>query len=103
MKKYITGLLLLAVTIMVGCKKNDGPVPSSINVLRVPEPLVTKNGGSLSIDLTNLGSFQGKFNVGLYFPDDVPPSKSQTQVSLNWQDDSSLFSPVVPATATPPV
>ncbi len=83
MKKYITCFLILAVFMIAGCKKNDGPIPRSISVTRVPEPLVTKNGGSLSIDLTNLGAFQGKFNVGLFFPDDVPPSKMDIVVRKN--------------------
>jgi hypothetical protein len=63
MKKNIIFSFLLATIVMVGCKKNDGMLPENLLVDRVPQPSVVINGGSAAIDLTNLASFQGKFDV----------------------------------------
>src|SRR5690349_20327391 len=83
MKKNILYCLLLSVILFAGCKKDDGGVPKEIALERVPIPKVVKNGGSVSIDLTNLAGFQGIFNVGLYFPDDIPPAKFDVVVRKN--------------------
>ena len=82
MKKSLL-YILLAVTVLAGCDKNDGPVPDDVKLERVPEPQIVKNGGSAAIDVTNLGSFQGKFDVGLYFPNDVKPSKMDVVIRKN--------------------
>jgi hypothetical protein len=75
--------ILLAVTVLAGCDKNDGPIPDDVKLARVPEPQIVKNGGSAAIDVTNLSSFQGKFDVGLYFPNDVKPSKMDVVIRKN--------------------
>ncbi|MBK5269698.1 MAG: hypothetical protein JJE22_01665 [Bacteroidia bacterium] len=82
MKKYLF-YILLASLFFVGCKKNDGPIPNDVALERVPTPLVKKSGGSQAIDMTNLGAFQGKFDVGLYFASDIPPTKFDVVVRKN--------------------
>src|SRR5688572_3808930 len=74
---------LLAVMVLAGCDKNDGPVPDDVKLERVPQPQIAKNGGSAAIDVLNLGAFQGKFDVGLYFPEDIKPSKMDIVVRKN--------------------
>jgi hypothetical protein len=84
MKKNIFFLFLLASVIFAGCEKNDGMVPKEIPLERVPAPVVTKDPtGSASLDLTNLGAFNGKVNVGLYFPNDIPPAKFDIVIKKN--------------------
>ena len=63
MKKSLL-YILLATVIFAGCDKKDGPVPDEFKLERVPQPQIVKNGGSAAIDVTNLASFQGKFDVG---------------------------------------
>lgn len=82
MKKSII-YFLLATTVFVGCKKDDGSVPESVMLERVPVPRVVKNGGNAAIDMTNLAGFQGIFNVGLLFPTDAPPAKFDVVVRKN--------------------
>ncbi|HVE61190.1 MAG TPA: hypothetical protein VNA26_05195 [Chitinophagaceae bacterium] len=74
----------LLVILFIGCSKDDGPVPKALGLERVPAPLVTLDPtGSAAIDVSNLGSFSGKFNVGLYFPNDLPPSKFDIVIRKN--------------------
>jgi len=82
MKKNLL-YILLAMTFLAGCDKNDGPIPDNVKLERVPQPQIVKNGGSAAIDVTNLGSFQGKFDVGLYFPNDIKPSKMDVVIRKN--------------------
>ena len=82
MKKNLV-YILLATIIFAGCEKNDGPVPDDVKLERVPQPQIVKNGGSAAIDVTNLAGFQGKFDVGLYFPNDVKPSKMDIVIRKN--------------------
>jgi hypothetical protein len=84
MKKNIIIYLLLASVFFAGCEKNDGPVSKEIALERVPAPLIVKDAsGSASIDLTNLGSFNGKINVSLYFTRDIPPLKFDIVIRKN--------------------
>jgi hypothetical protein len=58
-----------AIMAFVGCKKDDGPIPSRVTVTAVPA--VTTNidaTGSQAIDMLNLSAFSGKFKVDMYFP-----------------------------------
>jgi hypothetical protein len=68
----------------VGCSKDDGPVPKSVGVERIPAPLITKDAsGNATINFANPTSFSGKYNVGLYFPNDAPPSKMDIVIRKN--------------------
>jgi len=82
MKKSIL-YTLLAVVFLAGCTKHDGPVPDGVNLERIPEPQIVKNGGSAAIDVLDLAAFEGKFDVSLFFPEDVPPSKMDIVVMKN--------------------
>jgi hypothetical protein len=84
MKKNIIFPFLLAATFLfVGCEKNDGFVDKSVEIAVVPQPAVVINGGSASIDLTNLAGFQGKFDVKLLYPNDVQPLKLDVVIRKN--------------------
>ena len=84
MKKNIIIYLLIASVFFTACEKNDGPVPKEIALERVPAPLIVKDAtGSVSIDMTNLAGFNGKFNISLYFPNDIPPSKFDIVIRKN--------------------
>jgi hypothetical protein len=86
MKKYL--YFLFTFSLLAGCSKNDGPVPNSIALERVPEPQIVKSGGSLSIDVTNLAAFNAKFDVGVYYTSgSVQPAKFDVVIRKN--DSSS--------------
>ncbi len=89
MQKNIIFCFLLAI-VFIGCSKDDGPVPKAVGLERVPAPVVKMDpASSAAIDLLDLGSFSGKFNVGLYFPNDIPPSKLDIVVRKN-NDNSTV-------------
>jgi hypothetical protein len=72
----LLALSLGAVSAFSGCSKNDGAITDKVSIAAVPT--ITNNidpTGSQSIDLTNPGSFAGKFKVDLYFPGTTPPTK----------------------------
>jgi hypothetical protein len=85
MKKYLY-YFLFTFSLFVGCSKNDGPVPKDIILERTPEPQVTKTGGSQSIDVTSLASFQAEFSVGVYYTSEIQPSKYDVVVRKNDND-----------------
>src|SRR4030095_8734255 len=83
MRKNLLFYFLLAV-LFIGCSKDDGPVPKAIGLERVPAPKITKDAtGSQAIDVLSLATFNAKVNVGLYFPDDIPPSKMDIVIRKN--------------------
>ena len=72
MKKNLL-YILLAVTVLAGCDKNDGPVP--VTLARVPGVTVTIDPASDKfISPVNPASFKGKVNVDLFFPNEKPQS-----------------------------
>lgn len=84
MKKYIVFPFLLAATMLfVGCEKNDGATDKNIAIDEVPQPSVVINGGSPTIDLTNLAGFQGKFDVKLLYPNGIKPAKLDVVIRKN--------------------
>jgi len=85
MKKHIIFSILLATVLFAGCKKDDGMLPKDLltTMDAVPQPTVVQNGGSGAIDLTNLASFQGKFDVKLLYPNDVQPAKLDVVIMKN--------------------
>ncbi len=83
MQKKLIFYILLSI-VFIGCSKDDGPVTEAIGLERVPAPKLTLDPtGSAAIDLLDPGSFSGKFTVGLYFPNDIPPSKLDIVVRKN--------------------
>ncbi len=84
MKKHIVFYFLLGAVMLTSCDRNDGFVPKEFTPERVPAPKIVKDAtGSAAIDMTNLGSFNGKVNVSLYFPDDIPPQKFDIVIRKN--------------------
>ncbi|HUC82861.1 MAG TPA: hypothetical protein VMR70_18270 [Flavisolibacter sp.] len=82
--KILTAFVLGAVLLFTGCSKDDGPIKKKVEIEDVP--VVTTNidaTGSQAIDLLNIGSFQGKFKVAMYFPDAVQPEKVDIVVRKN--------------------
>jgi hypothetical protein len=80
----ILAFTLGAIMAFVGCKKDDGPIPSRVTVTAVPA--ITTNidaTGSQAIDMLNLTAFAGKFKVDMYFPTATPPSKIDVVVRKN--------------------
>ena len=77
----ITKIKILAVAFgailaLSACNKDDGPIPSRIDIEDVPT--LTTNidpTGSQSINMLNLAAFSGKFKVDIYFPGAKPPTK----------------------------
>jgi hypothetical protein len=67
-----------------GCKKDDGPIRSSVVIKDVPV-VSTKieSTGSQAIDMLNLAGFSGKFKVDIYFPGAKPPDKVDIVVRKN--------------------
>ena len=83
MKKNIIFSILLAAFFVTGCSKNDGFVPKDVAIDEVPQPAVVINGGSASIDLTNLAGFQGRFDVKLLYPSGIQPAKMDVVIRKN--------------------
>ncbi|HMJ47186.1 MAG TPA: hypothetical protein VK498_07630 [Ferruginibacter sp.] len=82
--KKILNFLLLSTVFFVGCRKNDARYPFDVAIVRVPYVNVTPDAtSSVSIDLTNLATFQGKFNVNLLYPKDISPEKVDVVIRKN--------------------
>ncbi len=82
-KNIIFSFLLAATMIFVGCEKNDGAIDKNIAIDEVPQPSVVMNGGSASIDLTNLAGFLGRFDVKLLYPNGIQPAKLDVVIRKN--------------------
>jgi hypothetical protein len=84
MKKIIIYSLYLftVAALFTACKKDEnGNLPE---LTRFPLPLVVKVAGSQQvISALDPNSFSGKYSVGLYFPNDVPPKKFDVVVIKN--------------------
>jgi len=89
MKKNIFYFLLASI-LFSGCTKNDGPIPDDVELVRVFQPQVVKNGGSAAIDMTNLAGFQGKFDVGVYRTTDIPPVKYDIVIRKTKKDSTNI-------------
>ena len=67
-----------------GCKKDDGAIRSSVTINDIPTISTSVDAsGSQAIDLLNIASFSGKFNVALYFAGAAAPSKIDIVVRKN--------------------
>jgi hypothetical protein len=77
----ITAFLVIA-SFLMGCDKNDGPVP--VDLYRVPQVQVLKvDGTDAVIDVLNLANFKGVFTVGTYFQTDALPTKMDVVIVKN--------------------
>jgi hypothetical protein len=84
MKKIISFSLFLFSTAAVfnACRKEDNPKLPELT--RFPLPNIVKVAGTDQvISAQDPGAFNGKFTVGLYFPDDLPPKKFDVVVKKN--------------------
>lgn len=69
-------LTLGLIIALAGCKKDDGPIKSSVIVNNVPVvTTIVESTGSQAIDLLNLAGFSGKIKVSSYFQGTTPPDK----------------------------
>lgn len=76
--------MLGAALAFTGCSKDDGAIKKKIGIEDVP--VVTTNidaTGSQAINMLNLGAFQGKFKVDMYFPGAKTPDKVDIVVRKN--------------------
>ena len=84
MKKIIIYSLCLfsVAALFTACKKDEnGRMPE---LTRFPLPLVAKVAGTDQvISALDPNAFSGKYTVGLYFPEDVPPQKFDVVIMKN--------------------
>lgn len=78
----IAFVFLSIISFLHGCRKSDHPnIP---DLIRVPIPLMTKDGGADAIiSAQNPGAFSGKFIVDLYFKTGVRPQKFDIVIMKN--------------------
>ncbi len=80
----LTALTFGLIIAFAGCKKDDGPIRSSVVINSVPVVSTSiESTGSQAIDLLNLTGFSGKFKVSLYFPGTTAPDKVDIVVRKN--------------------
>ncbi|MDT3402981.1 hypothetical protein [Mucilaginibacter terrae] len=73
---------LAVLSFMASCRKSDNPKLEGVE--RVPLPQLTVNATADQVIKSDApDAFVGKFTVGLYFPDDVKPSKMDIVVIKN--------------------
>jgi len=73
---------LAAMLFMISCRKSDNPKLEG--VLRVPLPQLSVDPtGNAAISAQEPTEFVGKFVVGLYYPDDVKPTKLDIVIIKN--------------------
>lgn len=82
MKRSILYTTLAFMLLLTGCRKEDNPkLP---DLARVPTPQITKVENTHAvISKDNPTLFSGKFTVGLYFENDVPPQKMDVVIRKN--------------------
>ena len=88
MKKILNiSLYFLSIAVLfTACRKDDinGKLPDANETAAFPLPLVVKVAGTeLVINAVSPNAFSGKFRVGLYYPNDVPPKKFDVVVIKN--------------------
>ena len=77
-------LTLGLIIALAGCKKDDGPIRSSVIINNVPAITTSiESSGSQAIDLLNLAGFSGKIQVSSYFQGATPPDKIDIVVRKN--------------------
>lgn len=77
-------LTLGLIIVLAGCKKDDGPIRSSVIINDVPAVTTSvQSSGSQSIDMLKLDVFRGTFQVSTYFQGATPPDKVDIVVRKN--------------------
>jgi hypothetical protein len=77
-------LTLGLIIALAGCKKDDGPIRSSVIINDVPAVTTSiQSSGSQAIDMLNIAAFSGKFQVSTYFQGATPPDKVDIVVRKN--------------------
>ena len=91
MKKNLL-YILVAVAVLAGCDKNDGPVPNDVNLVRVPGVTVTIDPASDKVisPITPAG-FKGKMSIDLLFPNEKPQSVDVVVMRNRNPADVKLF------------
>jgi len=82
MKKILSYSFLAVLVLLGACRKADNPkIPT---LARVPVPyVVVDQTKDVSISATNPASFSGAFTVGLFFPNDIKPTKMDVVARKN--------------------
>ncbi|SOD20045.1 hypothetical protein [Pedobacter xixiisoli] len=81
MKKIILSFFIL-VGMVSACRKSDNAKLPDLQA--VPQPQLTRDASAdMSISAQTPDAFNGKINVGLYFPDDIKPAKMDLVVIKN--------------------
>lgn len=83
MKKFLSILIIAAVSIVAGCRKNDNPkLPEGI--VSTPLPLLVQDTASTSnVLIQEVADFKSKFSVQLYFPNATKPKKFDIVIARN--------------------
>ena len=82
MKKVIL-YSLLATTVLFSCRKSDNPKIPDLTRVPVPKIVVAANSEAV-IDVSNDPAlFKGKFDVGMLFPEEIPPQKMDIVIIKN--------------------
>lgn len=80
----LTAIFFGTMIAFMGCKKDDGPIPSRVSVDAIPVITTSLDAsGSQAIDLLNLSGFSGKFKLDLYFAGAKSPTKVDVVVRKN--------------------
>jgi hypothetical protein len=81
----LAAIVFGAVTMLVGCSKDDGAIPKDIGIEDVP--VISTNleagGTTATISFANQAAFQGKFKVAMFFNDAKAPAKVDVVVRKN--------------------
>lgn len=81
MKKIILSFFVI-VLLASSCRKSDNPKLPDLQA--VPLAQLTRDASAdMSISVQNADAFTGKVNVGLYFPNDIKPTKMDLVVIKN--------------------
>jgi hypothetical protein len=87
MKKTLI-FALAAMLFMISCRKSDNPKLEGVERVPLPQLTVDATADQL-IDSNDPSAFSGKFTVGMYYADDVKPTKLDIVVIKN-HDQSNV-------------
>lgn len=80
----LPAIVLMTVIAFTSCSKDDGAIPKRIGIEDVPAITTNLEKGTVdSISITNPSTFQGKFNVAMFFENAPTPTKVDIVVRKN--------------------